>query len=100
MDPAGPPAPLSDVTATSAVRHSGPRRLGRRTAGWLIALASLAAVLLRIPYVKVPSDTDEGGFAYVAHRWSQGAHLYQDVWVDRPPLLLAVFRWATAIAYE
>jgi 4-amino-4-deoxy-L-arabinose transferase-like glycosyltransferase len=40
---------------------------------------------------------DEGGLAYVASRWDSGTGwLYGPHWVDRPPLLLALFRLAAS----
>ena len=52
-------------------------------------------VALRAPFLRVPLGIDEGGFAYVAERWTRhGTSLYGDMWVDRPPALLGLFRLA------
>ncbi|MFL6172486.1 MAG: hypothetical protein ACJ716_06300 [Marmoricola sp.] len=38
---------------------------------------------------------DEGGFLVVAHQWhTGGTSLYGNYWVDRPPLLLVIYRIA------
>lgn len=58
---------------------------------WL--LAGLTA-LLRLPYLRVPLTPDEGGFLLVGRHWQHGSSLYGDYWVDRPPLLIALFRAA------
>ncbi|MFW6775459.1 hypothetical protein ACOACO_14335 [Nocardioides sp. CPCC 205120] len=62
----------------------------RRTVVGVAALAALA-VLLRLPFLGAPTGSDEAGFLLVAHQWHDGASLYGDYWVDRPPLLLALF---------
>ena len=38
-----------------------------------------------------PLSPDEGGFLMVARQWAPGTSLYGDYWVDRPPLLIALF---------
>jgi hypothetical protein len=65
----------------------------------IVGLATLA-VLIRLPLFGVPLDPDEGGYAYVAHRWAQGANPYRDPWVDRPQGLLIVFRAVTDVSYS
>jgi hypothetical protein len=53
------------------------------------------AVVLRAPYVSVPLGVDEGGIAAIARQWP-GAHgsLYGASWLDRPPLLVLVYKLA------
>ncbi|HEX2104119.1 MAG TPA: glycosyltransferase family 39 protein [Solirubrobacteraceae bacterium] len=47
--------------------------------------------------MSVPLGVDEGGLAYVASRWDSGeGSLYGAHWLDRPPLLLALFRIVAA----
>jgi hypothetical protein len=82
---------------TSAAPTSGTRRADRRTgrsgreAGW-VAAAVVLVLALRAPYASVPLGVDEGGLAYVASRWESGAgSLYGAHWLDRSPLLLALF---------
>jgi len=65
----------------------------------LLALAAVA-VLVRLPLFGVPLDPDEGGYAFVAHRWAQGGRLYVDPWVDRPQGLILVFRSVTDVSYS
>ena len=50
---------------------------------------------MRAPYLSTPLGRDEGGIAYVASHWSLGhGSLYGAYWVDRPPLLIALFKVA------
>lgn len=63
----------------------------RRSTLALVGLAVLA-VVLRLPYAARSLSPDEGGFLLVAGQWRPGRSLYGDYWVDRPPLLLALFR--------
>lgn len=65
--------------------------------GGLIALAMVAVVLARLNRLDFPLSPDEGGFLTVGGAWQAGGdHLYGDHWVDRPPLLIAIFRLAEA----
>ena len=64
-----------------------------------VATLSVLAVLVRLPLFSIPLDPDEGGYAYVAHRWAQGASLYRNPWVDRPQGLVIVFRAVTDVSY-
>ena len=67
----------------------------RRTTLAAIAAAAVAGVLLRLHFLRVPLNTDEGGFAAIARLWRQGYEIYGDVaWVDRPQGLLVLFRLA------
>jgi hypothetical protein len=60
-----------------------------------VVAAILCAVALRLPYLRAPVYPDEGGYLLVARYWrSGGPYLYGDLFVDRPPLLLAIFRVA------
>ena len=72
-----------------------PERARTSTPGapWVWLVAGLT-VLLRLPFLGAPMAPDEGGFLVVAGGWHRGTSLYGDLWVDRPPLLLAVFRVA------
>lgn len=63
-----------------------------------VGLAAVLAVGLRIPYLTHPLIPDEGGYVLVARQWDgAGPHLYGELWVDRPPLLLAFYRLADAL---
>lgn len=57
--------------------------------------AMLAALALRLPYLHVPLGPDEGGLSAIAQRWgSTAGSLYGASWVDRPPLLIGLFKLA------
>jgi hypothetical protein len=58
-------------------------------------IAGAFAVALRLPFVQDAPYPDEGGLLVVAGRWqTDGPFLYGHLFVDRPPLLLSVFRVA------
>ena len=77
------------------VRFADPSR--ERPAWWALAAAALASFVLHIPFLTTPLSVDEGGYGYVARWWAAGAHLYGDVWVDRPQGLLLLYRGALAL---
>jgi hypothetical protein len=60
---------------------------------WTLAGCLLIAVLLRIPWLSVPLGRDEGGIALLAQHWGGGS-LYGEYWLDRPPLLILLFKLA------
>ncbi len=65
----------------------------------LVAACVLAAIALRLPFLHAPLGIDEGGYAYVAAHWNVGdGGIYGDQWVDRPPLLIALYAVAIAVA--
>ncbi|MBC7460439.1 MAG: hypothetical protein H7287_03665 [Thermoleophilia bacterium] len=97
------------MTATSPPRTSGvtkrndavhtPTRDGaraRRTAIiWTLA-SIVVAWALRAPYLGLPLRLDEGGLALVGRAFVQaGGHangsMYGGLWIDRPPLLIALY---------
>jgi 4-amino-4-deoxy-L-arabinose transferase-like glycosyltransferase len=58
---------------------------------WL-ATAVVLSFALRLPFLRVPLITDEGGYAYVARRWLDGrGDLYHDLWFDRPQGIFLVY---------
>lgn len=62
---------------------------------WFVFACVLLAVALRLPYVTVPLGVDEGGIAYIAQAWPGGqGSLYGAYWLDRPPLLVVLFKVA------
>lgn len=83
-------------------RAPGPS--GTRLTWWRpacgIGLCALAGAALRAPFLSAGLLPDEGGYAYVAQRWSRGARLYDDAWADRPQGLLIAFRLLLNIAEE
>ena len=52
------------------------------------------AFLAWLPFLWVPLASDAAGFLMLSRQWSPGSSLYGDYWVDRPPLLLWLFRLA------
>ena len=57
-------------------------------------------MLVRLPLLRLPLDPDEGGYAYIARRWADGARLYSpQAWVDRPQGLMLLFRAVTDVSY-
>ena len=84
---------------SKTLRRTGTHGTGAgpaRVAGWggLVWTAAALAVAARLPFVAVPAGADEAGFLQVAHQWTAGGSLYGHYWVDRPPLLIALFRVA------
>jgi len=74
------------------------RRLSARTTYALVGVIAALAVLLRLPFLDRPAYTDEGGMLVVARWWHTGGpFLYGDVFLARPPLLLAFFRLGDAL---
>jgi len=65
----------------------------RHAAWWTLGGCLLIAVLLRVPWLSVPLGRDEGGLALLAQHW-RGGSLYGDYWLDRPPLLILLFKLA------
>ncbi len=58
--------------------------------GWAVV-----AVLARLPFVSHAPGPDEAGFLLVGHQWQAGGtSLYGNYWVDRPPLLVTLFKIA------
>lgn len=69
------------------------RTLGR----WIIPLAVVATVALRLPFLFHSPSSDEAGFLMVGAGWhAGGTSLYGNYWVDRPPLLIGLFHLSSA----
>ncbi len=80
-------------------RTSAPAATGtstrRRSSALAVAGSLVLAVALRAPYAGVGLSPDEGGVAWVARQWTTGhGSLYGGQWLDRPPLLVALYRVA------
>ncbi len=43
-------------------------------------------------------EIDEAGYSAVARLWANGEKLYQGAWIDRPPLILLIFRALNSVA--
>jgi len=55
----------------------------------------VVVVLVRAVYVLQPLRNDEGGYLLIARQWRAGGEfMYGDYFVDRPPLLMVIFRVA------
>jgi Dolichyl-phosphate-mannose-protein mannosyltransferase len=68
----------------------------RQRTWWALGGSVLLALLLRVPYLSAPLGRDEGGLTYIAQNWpSTHGSLYGAYWVDRPPLLIGLFRLAS-----
>jgi hypothetical protein len=79
---------------TDARRGAHRTGCSSRKVGWVVVAVAIV-IALRAPFAALPLGVDEGGLAYVASQWEAGTGwLYGPHWVDRPPLLLAMFRLA------
>jgi hypothetical protein len=68
-------------------------RHGLRGDVWFVGGLAVLAVVLRFPSLLWPLMPDESGFTLVARHWHPAAdNMYGTYWVDRPPILIAVFR--------
>ena len=71
------------------------RRPARPASFPVVPLTIVGLVVARLLFVARPATPDEGGFLLVASQWHVGGtSLYGDYWVDRPPLLVGIFRVA------
>ena len=67
----------------------------RRRTQLVLAAALLVTVGVRLPYFGFPLGIDEGGVAFIAKAWGTGhGSLYGAYWLDRPPLLVALYKVA------
>ena len=61
----------------------------------VVPVVMAGVVLLRLLMIAAPVTPDEAGFLVVASQWHVGGtSLYGNYWVDRPPLLIGIFRLA------
>jgi hypothetical protein len=89
-------APVTQLPARAAERRAD-RTTGARFLGFLC----LAVVLVRTSYVPRPLRNDEGGYLLIARQWHTGGEfLYGDYFVDRPPLLLLIFKLAALTEWD
>ena len=59
------------------------------------------SLLLRVPTLWATPSSDEAGFLLVARAWSPTADsLYGRYWVDRPPVLIALYRWSDGLVTD
>ena len=84
---------LLDRPAASPSASPRPTSAGGR--GSSSAPRCSSTVGLRLPYIGFPLGTDEGGVAFIAKAWGTGhGSLYGAYWLDRPPLLVALYKLA------
>lgn len=61
----------------------------------------LVVVLVRATFVLRPLRNDEGGYLLAARQWHAGGEfMYGDYFVDRPPLLMLVFKVASLTEWD
>ena len=71
------------------------RRRPQRGDTPFLAVVVVVSVICRLLLANRPATPDEGGFLVVASQWHVGgSSLYGNYWVDRPPLLIGIFRIA------
>jgi dolichol-phosphate mannosyltransferase len=93
---------MSGGIALEALCQVPALRWSARGAGLAAAVCACVAVslLLRAPWFAAPLGVDEGGLALVARGWlDDGDWLYGDYWLDRPPLLVALYWIASAAGH-
>ncbi|WP_203337665.1 hypothetical protein [Nocardioides limicola] len=77
------------------------RDAGQDSARRWLAWSCVAVVLVRAVYVFLPLRSDEGGYLLIARQWQAGGEfLYGDYHVDRPPLLMVIFRLAATTEWD
>ena len=87
--------------ATLATRDLEPARSVRSSARRFLALLCGVVVLVRATYVPRPLRNDEGGYLLAARQWHTGGEfLYGDYFVDRPPLLMLIFKVAALTDWD
>lgn len=65
---------------------------------WTSGAVAVLAVVARLPFLGHAPGPDEAGFLLVGAQWDgPGSSLYGDYWVDRPPLLITIFRFAAEL---
>ncbi len=94
-------------TAARRARESARRAVGAGAphvgrvvrARYTVAVAAVAAFLLRLPAATRPLRSDESGFLLVARSWSpEPGSVYGPLFVDRSPVLIGLVRLTDAVA--
>ncbi len=85
---------MADASTTSPTPWR--RRIGTAPKSWVIAMA-VGVCLCWLPFVGRSLSPDEAGYLIVGGQWAEGGSLYGDFWVDRPPVLIAIFEAADAL---
>jgi len=63
----------------------------------IVVASALISGLLRLPYLSVPLERDEGEYAYIAQRLAHGDVVYRDAFDQKPPGIFAAYRVAFAL---
>lgn len=93
-------APYSNRPSPASARvEAGSTEVPRRSAwsspaAWTVLSVTVLAGVMRIPYFGRQLTADETGYLLVARQWHVGSSLYGDYWVDRPPVLIEIYRLA------
>ncbi|MDX6232668.1 MAG: hypothetical protein QOH68_1664 [Nocardioidaceae bacterium] len=65
---------------------------------WTVGASAAVTAGARLPFLGHAASPDEAGFLLVGAQWhGAGASLYGRYWVDRPPLLITIFRAAAEL---
>lgn len=96
-----PAGAILDAMATASRPRvelpASPRRTAvPAPAALILGACGLLVLALRAPYLQVGLNPDEGGVAFIAQHWhgASGTSLYGNYWLDRPPLLLVLYKIA------
>jgi hypothetical protein len=85
----------SATTASAPAAGEAEPRASLLRDPWFVAGLAALAVVLRFPSLLWPLMPDESGFTLVARQWHPAAdNMYGTYWVDRPPVLIALFKVA------
>lgn len=88
----------SAVSSPEARPSSTKHVLNRLHDRHAVLLIALVAGLVRLAYLSVDPSRDEAGYLLVGQQWhSGGTSLYGNYWVDRPPLLITIYRIAAQL---
>src|SRR3954447_15092776 len=91
------------LTVPVTVTSTWERPVGgtRSTDTRFLVVLGLVVVLVRATFVPLPLRNDEGGYLFIARHWHTGGEfLYGDYFVDRPPLLILLFRFASLTTWD
>jgi len=87
-------------TVTTTLERRIPRAARSRSPlpSWTVTAAATIAVIGRLPFIGRAPSPDEAGYLLVGGHWNgSGSSLYASYWVDRPPLLVTVFKFASSL---
>jgi Dolichyl-phosphate-mannose-protein mannosyltransferase len=86
---------MAVATPAGAATLAVPARARATWVWWGLGGCLLLALALRLPFLGTGLGKDEGGVAFIARNWGSGhGSLYGSYWLDRPPLLVALYKIA------